>query len=658
MKKALCALLFLLLQACLAFAGPLDKYVGTYRLDDDFKLWMRDDGGRLYMLAGLHPCYLMEKAVRASRCDLPPGRMALHQWVPLTARGNDVFTFDAVDIRFQFKSGEVVMVQKKDAVVFAHPGGTTLHFARKSSALQLPALLKEIKLDAAVLQKFVGTYQLNPDFDVQVKLERGHLTARPTQGPKFVLFPETPTHFFMRLVPMELTFEPGLIRWYMNGTDAVFKRQPDDYVARMPPNSGPKGCRSAAPASLEHGTFLAVDTVKSAVLGQDLPICVYLPPGYAEGSASYPVIYQTDGEYMESTIALLERKKMQAVVIGLGGFEEREINLVQPGAEKYYRFMVDEAMPQLEARYRVDPKRRVLNGHSMGGNFVLVAALLDAPDRPHFANYLSTDGSFLAASYELHMLMDARRARSARLATSIVMAGAGKGNGVDVRMNYERMRGMGFRGLNLSLMDMVGDDHGSVALAAANEAFGRFFPPTAGLLKAPLVIDGKPRALAHAGMGIYFGEVSLDAGRHLLSVATAAQTVDVDKAGTYVVRIDAFRPHAPVLQVAPKVQRIAAQPIYLRGTMNNWGVSDQLRQGEDERFSVTVQLKAGEVQFKVGSEDFQTVDFGAQAGSGCEKPLVAGGGNVSLQVASDGSYTFTLDAARPDAPVLSVRRNP
>ncbi|MES2129303.1 MAG: alpha/beta hydrolase-fold protein [Pseudomonadota bacterium] len=659
MQRPLCALL--LCVSSLANAGLLDKYVGTYALDDDFKVWMRDDGGQLYMLAGQHPCYLMDKKVRKAHCPMPASRMALHQWVPMTPRGDGVFTFDAVNIRFEFKSNEVVMIQKEGAAVFAHPLGTTLHLARKSATLDLPPMPKEIKLGELALKKFVGTYQANPNFDVLVKLEGGHLTARPSEGPKFILFPESPNHFFIRLAPMELTFEGDQIRWFMNGTDSVLKRQPEGYVAKVPPNTGPKACRSNAPASLEHGTFLAVDNVKSAILGQTLPICVYLPPGYADHAASYPVIYQTDGEYMESTIALLERKKVQAVVFGLGGFEEREINLIQPGAEKYFRFMVEEVMPQLEARYRVDPKRRILNGHSMGGNFVLVAALLDSPEQPHFVHYLSTDGSFTAASYELHALMDARRAQDVRLPATIVLAGAGHGNGVDVRQNYERLRRLGFRGLHLAMIDLVDDDHNSVALAAANEALDRFFPLGPGPLATPVLVDGLPKEIDFVGVGTYLGDVALGAGRHTISAGGLNETLDVPKPGAYVVRISANKMAALALRGAPKLSRIAAQPIYLRGSMNDWGIANPMR-GDGDRYAVTLSLKSGQYEFKVGSEDFQTVDFGALAGqqvfSGADKTLVPGGANVALKVEGEGSFTFTLDASKPYEPTISVRRNP
>ncbi|MCZ6804196.1 MAG: alpha/beta hydrolase-fold protein, partial [Proteobacteria bacterium] len=49
------------------------------------------------------------------------------------------------------------------------------------------------------------------------------------------------------------------------------------------------------------------------------------------------------------------------------------------GAERFQSFMSDELFPFIEHNYRSRPDRRIIFGHSLGGQFVLYTALMD-PD--------------------------------------------------------------------------------------------------------------------------------------------------------------------------------------------------------------------------------------------------------------------------------------
>ena len=48
------------------------------------------------------------------------------------------------------------------------------------------------------------------------------------------------------------------------------------------------------------------------------------------------------------------------------------------GAERFNEVLRDEIIPFIESQYPVDPSKRVLFGHSLGGQFVLFSALTDA----------------------------------------------------------------------------------------------------------------------------------------------------------------------------------------------------------------------------------------------------------------------------------------
>ena len=70
----------------------------------------------------------------------------------------------------------------------------------------LPSERKEISLPAAALQPYVGTYQIAPTFSITITLEGDQLMAQATNQPKFPLFAESPTEFFLKVVDAQVEF--------------------------------------------------------------------------------------------------------------------------------------------------------------------------------------------------------------------------------------------------------------------------------------------------------------------------------------------------------------------------------------------------------------------------------------------------------------------
>ena len=70
----------------------------------------------------------------------------------------------------------------------------------------LPSERKEITVSPAVLGAYVGTYQLTPDFAIAVTFEGVQLMAQATGQPKFPLFAESETKFFLKVVDAEVEF--------------------------------------------------------------------------------------------------------------------------------------------------------------------------------------------------------------------------------------------------------------------------------------------------------------------------------------------------------------------------------------------------------------------------------------------------------------------
>ena len=96
--------------------------------------------------------------------------------------------------------------------------------------------------------------------------------------------------------------------------------------------------------------------------------------------------------------------------------------------------------------------------------------------------------------------------------------------------------------------------------------------------------------------------------------------------------------------------------LYLRGSMNDWGLRDKLQLLSPGVYTATVKLDKGDYEFKLASEDWQTVDLG-----GTGKPVAAGmpatlalrGDNLKLSVSAPASYQFRLDLSQAQ-PSLSI----
>lgn len=69
-----------------------------------------------------------------------------------------------------------------------------------------PAERAEVKVNPAVLARYVGTYQLAPNFSVTFTLDGDQLMTQATNQPKFPVYPESPTKFFLKVVDAEVEF--------------------------------------------------------------------------------------------------------------------------------------------------------------------------------------------------------------------------------------------------------------------------------------------------------------------------------------------------------------------------------------------------------------------------------------------------------------------
>jgi predicted alpha/beta superfamily hydrolase len=147
-------------------------------------------------------------------------------------------------------------------------------------------------------------------------------------------------------------------------------------------------------------------TVNSVQTGFAYKLYIYLPASYATGTAAYPVIYATDGDAafppegrFVNLAKILQRRHIDAILVGIGGTQRRKKDFLLPGAKAYHEFITQELIPFIDSHFRADPKRRVLSGLSFGGVFVVTSLFLEAPDTLFFSHYISAEGSFFLPSF-------------------------------------------------------------------------------------------------------------------------------------------------------------------------------------------------------------------------------------------------------------------
>jgi CubicO group peptidase (beta-lactamase class C family) len=70
----------------------------------------------------------------------------------------------------------------------------------------LPSERKEIAVSPGILARYVGTYEISPTFSIVITLEGNQLMAQATNQPKFPIFPESETEFFLKVVDAQIEF--------------------------------------------------------------------------------------------------------------------------------------------------------------------------------------------------------------------------------------------------------------------------------------------------------------------------------------------------------------------------------------------------------------------------------------------------------------------
>ena len=217
--------------------------------------------------------------------------------------------------------------------------------------------------------------------------------------------------------------------------------------------AGPAG----SAASDAGGTSLGA-AIDSTQAGQSYTLQIWLPPGYAQGTATYPVIYAMDCEYRYSTlVSALQQTQTEAILVNVCAMSSarRLVDFTMPGVASYYRFLTLELIPFVDARYRTNRANRSLSGHSLSGEFVMYALYMEDPANRYFSAIVSEEctcwddaaGAYSAQLAQPIAMEQAMYDADHRLPVKLVMAGDDLANGPQVGALYATISGRGYVGL-------------------------------------------------------------------------------------------------------------------------------------------------------------------------------------------------------------------
>jgi CubicO group peptidase (beta-lactamase class C family) len=126
----------------------------------------------------------------------------------VVAHGGGINGFSTYLARFPDEKVTIVVLRNSDYGA-PGPGQISIDLAAImfGEKYEVPASRTEVKVDPKILDAYVGQYQLGPNFIVAITKEGDRLMLQATGQPKFDLFPESESKYFLKVVDAQLTFE-------------------------------------------------------------------------------------------------------------------------------------------------------------------------------------------------------------------------------------------------------------------------------------------------------------------------------------------------------------------------------------------------------------------------------------------------------------------
>ncbi len=224
-------------------------------------------------------------------------------------------------------------------------------------------------------------------------------------------------------------------------------------------------------------------------------INVWLPPGYAEGDARYPVLYVLDGGQAQdfhhisglAQLGTVNGTTRDVIVVGVASVDRRnELALptedpeliatypTQGQSERFREFLRLEVQPFVEGRFRTDGDTALM-GESLAGLFV-VETFLKTPEM--FDAYVAVspslwwDGGRLARQAGAHLRDHSNAPRR------LILTIADEGGEMQAAMDdlVANLRDFAMPGVTWTYEPRPDESHGTIYHGAAMDAFRSLYP--------------------------------------------------------------------------------------------------------------------------------------------------------------------------------------
>lgn len=114
-------------------------------------------------------------------------------------------------------------VRRTGVIVLANVGNANVddlgfHILDETLPLQAPPRRRtEVTLDSLFVERYVGDYELAPTFHVAVTREGARLFVQATGQPRFPIYADSDSTFFLKVVDAQITFRPDGLVLHQNG---------------------------------------------------------------------------------------------------------------------------------------------------------------------------------------------------------------------------------------------------------------------------------------------------------------------------------------------------------------------------------------------------------------------------------------------------------
>ena len=258
-------------------------------------------------------------------------------------------------------------------------------------------------------------------------------------------------------------------------------------------------CVSAATAADKAAPLVIGETftVESKAVGETRRVNVYLPPGYTDSKdLRVPVLYMPDGGLAEDFLHVAGLVQVSVgnatmrpfLLVGVENTQRRrdmtgptevdadkKIAPVVGKSEAFRKFLRDELMPQVKARYRTTDETAIV-GESLAGLFVVETFLLE-PDL--FDTYIAIDPSLWWNKQKLVDGAGERLRAQPKLKKTLYLATSDEKGIVGPTTRLAEVLGKDApAGVRWQHKTMPEETHGTIYHPAALHAFRTLFKPS------------------------------------------------------------------------------------------------------------------------------------------------------------------------------------